>query len=196
MFKIFQKSKIKFVIVGLGNPGDKYKNTRHNAGFLTIDYILKEKNVCSKKVKHHAEIFETAIAQSRVLLVKPLTCMNLSGDAVEEIINYHKTPIENTLVIADDISLPVGNLRIRRKGSAGGHNGLKDIIFKTGADTFPRIKIGVGSKPNNWNLADWVLSEFTSDEHEKLDSAIKNAYSAIDLIISGKIDEAMNKFNS
>ena len=196
MFKIFQKSKIKFVIVGLGNPGDKYKNTRHNAGFLTIDYILKEKNVCSKKVKHHAEIFETTIAQSRVLLVKPLTYMNLSGDAVEEILNYYKIPIVNTLVIADDISLPVGNLRIRRKGSAGGHNGLKDIILKNGADTFPRIKIGVGSKPNNWNLADWVLSEFTSDEYEKLDSAIKNAYSAIDLIISSKIDEAMNKFNS
>ena len=196
MFNFFQKSKINFVVVGLGNPGDKYKNTRHNAGFLTMDYILKEKNVCSKKVKHHAEIFETTIAQSRVLLVKPLTYMNLSGDAVEEIINYRKIPIENTIVIADDISLPIGKLRIRRKGSAGGHNGLKDIIYKTGSDTFPRIKIGVGSKPNNWNLADWVLSEFSPTEREKIDFAIKNAYQALELIVSHKIDDAMNKFNS
>ena len=115
------------MVVGLGNPGDKYRNTRHNAGFMAIDYILKEKNIHSKKVKHHAEIFETTIAQKRVLLVKPLTYMNLSGDAVEEISSYYKIPCENIIIVVDDISLPAGKLRIRRKGSAGGHNGLKDI---------------------------------------------------------------------
>ena len=137
MFNLFQKSKINFMVVGLGNPGDKYRNTRHNAGFMAIDYILKEKNIHSKKVKHHAEIFETTIAQKRVLLVKPLTYMNLSGDAVEEISSYYKIPCENIIIVVDDISLPAGKLRIRRKGSAGGHNGLKDIIFKIGTDTFP-----------------------------------------------------------
>lgn len=196
MFNLFQKSKINFMVVGLGNPGDKYRNTRHNAGFMAIDYILKEKNIRSKKIKHHAETFETVIAQKRVLLVKPLTYMNLSGGAVEEISSYYKISAENTLVIVDDIFLPAGNLRIRRKGSAGGHNGLKDIIFKMGTDAFPRIKIGVNSKPNNWNLADWVLSEFSNDERKKIDSAIKNAYQALELILNDKIDDAMNKFNS
>ena len=196
MFNLFQKSKINFMVVGLGNPGDKYRNTRHNAGFMAIDYILKEKNIHSKKVKHHAEIFETTIAQKRVLLVKPLTYMNLSGDAVDEISSYYKIPCENIIIVVDDISLPAGKLRIRRKGSAGGHNGLKDIIFKIGTDTFPRIKIGVNPKPNNWILADWVLSTFSNDELKKIDSSIKNTYQALELIISDKIDSAMNKFNS
>lgn len=196
MFSFFQKQKIKFAVVGLGNPGDKYKNTRHNAGFLAIDSLINEKNISSKKIKHQAEIFETSIAENRVLLVKPLTYMNLSGDAVEEIINYYKISIENTIVIADDISLSPGKIRIRRKGSAGGHNGLKDIIFKTGFDTFPRIKIGVGSKPDNWVLADWVLSKFSEPERKKIDFATKNSCQAVELIIDGKIDEAMNNFNS
>lgn len=196
MFKIFQKSKIDFAIVGLGNPGKKYENTRHNAGFLALDYILKEKNISTKKVKHQAEIFETTIANQRVLLIKPLTYMNLSGDAVEEIISYYKIPIEHVIVISDDISLAPGALRIRRKGSAGGHNGLKDIICKTGSDAFPRIKIGVGAKPEKWNLADWVLSEFTTTERKNIDHALENVSNALELIVCGKIDDAMSKFNS
>lgn len=196
MFNLLQKSKIKFAIVGLGNPGKKYENTRHNAGFMVIDKILREKEILKKKVKHEAQIFETIIAENRVLLVKPQTYMNLSGDSVTEITRFYKIPIENVVVIADEISLPPGKLRIRRKGSDGGHNGLKDIILKTGFDTFARIKIGVGNKPNNWNLADWVLSEFTNHENEKIDLAAKNACQAIELIVCGKVDEAMNKFNS
>lgn len=196
MLNFFKKSKINYLIVGLGNPGDKYKNTRHNAGFLAVDHIINEKNISSKKIKHHAEIFETTIANNRIILAKPLTFMNLSGDAVADLLSYYKIPIGNLIVLVDDISLPPGNLRIRRKGSAGGHNGLKDIIFKTGDDTFLRIKIGVGAKPDRWNLADWVLSEISSCDREKIDIAIKNAYTALELIINGKIDDAMSKFNS
>lgn len=196
MFKIFNKSKPEFLIVGLGNPGNKYKNTRHNAGFMAIDQIVSEKGITVKKVRHHAEVFETSFANNRVLMAKPQTFMNLSGDAVEEIINYYKIPIENVIVVADDVSLPPGKLRIRRKGSAGGHNGLKDIIFKTGCDTFPRIKIGIGAKPPKWDLANWVLSEFSAAEREKIDIAIKNVSLALDLIVGGDIDGAMNKFNS
>ena len=196
MFKIFNKSKVDFVVVGLGNPGNKYENTRHNVGFLAIDHIAAEKNISSKKIKHNSEIFEATIAEKHVLLVKPLTYMNLSGDAVEEIVSYYKIPIENVIVISDDISLATGKLRIRRKGSDGGHNGLKDIIFKTGSDEFPRIKIGIGSKPNNWDLSNWVLSKFSESDREKIDLAIKNVCQALDLLITGKINDAMNKFNS
>ncbi len=196
MFKIFNKSKPEFLVVGLGNPGDKYKNTRHNAGFMAIDHIIKEKGVAAKRARHHAEIFETSFADNRVLLVKPQTFMNLSGDAVEEIVSYHKIPIENVIVIVDDISLPLGKLRIRKKGSAGGHNGLKDIIFKTGCDTFPRMKIGIGAKPPKWDLAKWVLSEFSAAEREKIDVVIKNISLALELMIGGDIEGAMNKFNS
>ncbi len=196
MLKIFNKSRPEFLIVGLGNPGDKYKNTRHNAGFMAIDQIIAEKGVTVKKVKHHAEVFETSFADNRVLMAKPQTFMNLSGDAVEEIINYHKIPVKNVIVLADDISLPPGKLRIRRKGSAGGHNGLKDIILKTGCDTFPRIKIGVGAKPPKWDLSNWVLSEFSGAEREKIDIAIKNVSLALELMIGGDIDGAMSKFNS
>lgn len=196
MFNILKRKKIEFIIVGLGNPGDKYKKTRHNVGFIAIDHIIKEKNIATKKLKHQAEIFTTTLANHRVLLVKPQTFMNLSGNSVEEIINYYKIPIVNVIVISDDISLPIGKLRIKRKGSDGGHNGLKDIIFKTGFDTFPRIKIGVGAKPVKWNLANWVLSEFTDSEFEKINAAVKNTYKALELIVSSDIDSAMNKFNS
>lgn len=196
MFKIFNKSKPEFLVVGLGNPGDKYKNTRHNAGFMAVDHIIKEKGVSAKKIRHHAEVFETSFADNRVLLVKPQTFMNLSGDAVEEIASYHKIPIENVIVIADDISLPLGKLRIRKKGSAGGHNGLKDVILKTGCETFPRVKIGIGAKPPKWDLAKWVLSEFSAAEREKIDVAIKNVSLALELMIGGDIEGAMNKFNS
>ncbi len=196
MFKFLKKSQIEFVVAGLGNPGPKYENTRHNAGFIAIDYIVKQKNISNKKLKHRAEIFEADFAGHRVLLVKPLTFMNLSGDAIENILNYYKVSAENLIVISDDIFLPVGNLRIRRKGSAGGHNGLKDIIFKTGCDTFVRIKLGIGEKPKGWDLAKWVLSNFSEKEKEELNLAVKNTYKALELIVCKNIDAAMNKFNS
>ncbi len=194
--KVNHKQKIDYVIVGLGNPGDKYKNTRHNAGFIAIDHIIKEHNVSNKKVKFKSEIFEATLENQRVLLVKPQTYMNLSGDAVIQLANFYKIPAEKFIVIVDDISLPVGKIRIRRKGSAGGHNGLKDIIFKTGTEQFTRIKIGVGAKPEKWDLADWVLSDFTSSERPLLDNAMQKAHSALSLIVNDKIDDAMNKLNS
>ncbi len=200
MFKFFKKSNIKqkldCVIVGLGNPGEKYKNTRHNAGFIAIDHIIKEKNIHSKKRKFSSEIYETTLENKRILLVKPQTYMNLSGDAIVQIVNFYKINIENFIIIIDDIALPIGKLRIKRKGSAGGHNGLKDIINKVGSDQFTRVKIGVGAKPDKRNLADWVTSEFSSTERQQIDIASQKVHNAISLIVENKIDEAMNKFNS
>lgn len=200
MFNFFKKAKnkqnIDYVIVGLGNPGAKYKNTRHNAGFIAIDHIVTELNINSKKIKFNAEIYESTIGDKRVLLVKPQTYMNLSSDAVVQLINFYKITMKKLIVIVDDISLPVGKLRIRKKGSAGGHNGLKDIIEKTGSDQFTRIKIGVGAKPDKWNLADWVTSEFSHSDRAQIDLVAQKVYISLALIIDGKIDEAMNKFNS
>ena len=200
MFKFLKKANIKqkidYVIVGLGNPGEKYKNTRHNAGFIAVDHMIKERNIHSKKIKFSSEVYETTLENKRILLVKPQTYMNLSGDAIVQISNFYKINIENFIIIVDDIALPVGKLRIKRKGSSGGHNGLKDIINKIGSDQFTRIKIGVGAKPNKWNLADWVTSEFSSTERQQIDIASQKVHNALSLIIENKIDEAMNKFNS
>ncbi len=190
------KQKIDYVIVGLGNPGEKYKNTRHNAGFIAIDNIIKEENIPSKKIKFSSEVCETTLEKKRILLVKPQTYMNLSGEAIVQIVNFYKISIENFIIIVDDIALPVGKLRIKRKGSAGGHNGLKDIINKIGSDQFTRIKIGVGAKPDKWNLANWVTSEFSSTERQQIDIASQKLYKAVSLIVENKIDEAMNNFNS
>ena len=200
MFKFLKKANIKqkidYVIVGLGNPGEKYKNTRHNAGFIAVDHMIKERNIHSKKIKFSSEVYETTLENKRILLVKPQTYMNLSGDAIVQISNFYKINIENFIIIVDDIALPVGKLRIKRKGSSGGHNGLKDIINKIGSDQFTRIKIGVGAKPNKWNLADRVTSEFSSTERQQIDIASQKVHNALSLIIENKIDEAMNKFNS
>ncbi len=186
----------EYIIVGLGNPGQKYENTRHNAGFLTIDHIVNDLHLTNSKLKYQSQIFDATIAGHRVLLVKPQTYMNLSGDAVRKIMDFYKIDIEKLIVIVDDISLFPGKLRIRKKGSSGGHNGIKDIINKTGYDNFPRIKIGVGAKPERWNLADWVTSEFSDADRKQLNTAIENAYGALKLMLDGKTDEAMNKFNS
>ena len=199
--KIFKKpltsqNSVDYIICGLGNPGKKYENTRHNAGFLTIDYIVNELNIPTNKLKFQSQIYDTSIENHRVLLVKPQTYMNLSGNAVHEIISFYKIPIEKVIIIVDDISLEPGSLRIRRKGSAGGHNGLKDIINKTGSDNFQRIKLGVGAKPQGWDLANWVTSEFTDNENKHLNIAIKNAYESIKLMINGETEVAMNRFNS
>lgn len=200
MFKFLKKANIKqktdYVIVGLGNPGEKYKNTRHNAGFIAVDHMIRERNIHSKKIKFSSEVYETTLEKKRILLVKPQTYMNLSGDAIVQIVNFYKINIENFIIIVDDIALPVGKLRIKRKGSSGGHNGLKDIINKIGSDQFTRIKIGVGAKPDKWNLADWVTSEFSSTERQQIDIASQKVHNALSLIIENKIDEAMNKFNS
>ena len=190
-------SKPDYIVVGLGNPDTKYLNTRHNAGFMAIDMISKEYNVQVNRIKFKSLCGNAIIGDKNCLLMKPTTYMNNSGQAVQEAMNFYKVPIENVIVIYDDISLEPSKLRIRRKGSDGGHNGIKSIIYLTGADTFPRIKFGVGKKPHpDYNLADWVLSNFNPNELELMKTSCSNAVRCVELIVQNKIDEAMNKYNS
>lgn len=188
---------VQYLVVGLGNPGSKYENTRHNAGFLTMDYIAEKYGARIDRLKFKGLCGDAVIGGVRTLLLKPSTFMNLSGQSVTEAMSFYKIPAEKVIVIYDDISLPPGRLRIRRKGSDGGHNGMKNIIYLSGKDTFPRIKMGVGAKPNpQWDLADWVLSTFSAQEKKDLSEAIDHAASAVELMVQGKINEAMNRFNS
>lgn len=188
---------VEYIIIGLGNVGTQYEGTRHNAGFMVIDNLAKKLHADVKKIKFKSLCGDVMISGKRCLLMKPSTYMNNSGVALVEAMNFHKIPIENVIVIYDDISLEPSQLRIRRKGSDGGHNGIKSIIYLTGKDTFPRIKIGVGKKPNpNYDLADWVLSTFKREEFEALQEALDHAVSCIELMVDGKIDQAMNKYNS
>ena len=195
--KDFGGSKYDFIIAGLGNPGAKYEMTRHNAGFLAMDLLSIEEGVDIKRLKHHALCADMTVEGKKCLVMKPQTMMNLSGEAIGEAAKYYKVPAENVIVIYDDISLDVGKTRIRRKGSAGGHNGIKSIISHLGAENFPRAKIGVGKKPNpEYDLAAWVLGRFPKGQEADLKSALENTTKAIRLIVAGKIDEAMNKYNS
>ena len=200
MLRLFQKNTpspgpVEFMIVGLGNPGKQYENTRHNAGFLAVDTIAQKHHTDIKRIKFKGLVGECSLGGKKALLLKPSTFMNLSGQSVREAMQFYKLPPEKVLVIFDDINLEPGKLRIRRKGSDGGHNGIKNIIYLSGKDTFPRIKIGVGKKPNpGWDLADWVLSRFTPDEQKALGEACDRAAQAAELIVQGKIDEAMNRF--
>ncbi|MDO4459949.1 MAG: aminoacyl-tRNA hydrolase [Clostridia bacterium] len=190
-------SGVDFMIVGLGNPGDKYDNTRHNAGFIAIDKIADAWNIRITKLKYKALIGDGTVDGKKVLLMKPQTFMNLSGQAVVEAMNFYKLKPEQVLIIMDDISLDCGKMRIRRKGSAGTHNGMKNIIALSGSDKFPRIKVGVGDKPHpQYDLAAWVLSKFTTDERKLLDECADKSIDAAKLIMNDKIDEAMNRFNS
>ncbi len=185
-----------FIIAGLGNPGKDYKNTRHNIGFDVIDVIAEKHNISVIEKKHKAIIGKGVIDGYKVILVKPQTYMNLSGESLREIIDYYKVdPTEELIVISDDISLNPGNIRIRKKGSAGGHNGLKSIIQHLGTDAFQRVKMGVGEKPKGYDLADYVLGHFTGDERKVMDEAAKSAEEAIRLMMQGDTDGAMNKFN-
>ncbi len=185
----------EFIIAGLGNPDRKYDNTRHNAGFITVEAIADSLNARIDRIKYKSLCTTVTISGKKVLLMKPSTYMNLSGQAVTEAMRFFKIPPEKTLIILDDISLDVGKLRIRRKGSDGGHNGMKNIIYLSGSDQFPRIKIGVGKKPEKWDLADWVLSAFTDTEQKELNTAVDNACRAAELIVAGETDKAMNLFN-
>ncbi len=183
------------MIVGLGNPGEKYESTRHNIGFMMIDHIADELGVRINKLKFRALYVQTKIGTAKVLLVKPQTYMNLSGDAVGEASRYYKVPAERIIVISDDVSLPVGKMRIRRKGSAGGHNGLKSIIGRVG-DTFQRIRVGVGQKPEEgYDLARWVLGEFSKADMEILRKEKEDVFEAVKLMIRDDTEQAMNRFN-
>ena len=198
----FKRSKgiapgpIEFLIVGLGNPGKNYEFTRHNAGFLTLDHIASELDTEINNLKNNALVADVVINNHRCLLAKPQTFMNNSGTAVRDIAKFYKIPPEKIIVIFDDISLPCDKLRIRRKGTDGGHNGIKSIISHLNSDQFPRIKIGVGAKPNpEYDLADWVLSKFGKDDTEQLKAAITKATEVLPFILDGEIDKAMNKAN-
>lgn len=186
-----------FVIVGLGNPSKEYENTRHNIGFAAIDMLADKYNISVNDVKHKALVGKGVINGNKVILVKPLTYMNLSGEAVRAVIDYYKVDEEEELlVIYDDISLDVGQLRVRKKGSAGGHNGIKNIIAHLGHDTFKRIKVGVGEKPKGYDLADYVLGHFNEEDKATLKEGMENIDGAVNLILEGKTDEAMNHYNT
>ena len=187
---------VEFIICGLGNPGTKYENTRHNAGFMALDTLAEDIKTDVKRLKFKSLTADVMINGVHCLLMKPTTFMNNSGEAVTEALNFYKLGTDRLIVMYDDISMDVGRTRIRKKGSDGGHNGIKSIIYLTGSDVFPRIKIGVGAKPHpDYNLADWVLGMFPKEQGEALESAFKNSAEAVKLIVAGKIDEAMNKYN-
>ncbi len=185
-----------YIIVGLGNPGRQYENTRHNIGFQCVDMIARKHNISILECRHKALIGKGYIEGEKVILVKPQTFMNLSGESVWEILQYYKAePDTQLIVIYDDISLAPGSLRIRKKGSAGGHNGIKNIISKLGTDIFKRIKIGVGEKPAGFDLADYVLGHFSDAEKKDINLACAKAVQAVSFLVKEETDKAMNYFN-
>ena len=185
-----------YLVAGLGNPGKQYDMTRHNIGFHTIDYIADELGVKIKKLKYKAIYGECDINGEKVLLVKPQTYMNLSGESISEFVKFFKIPTENVIIISDDIALETGRIRIRKKGSAGGHNGLKNIIYMLNSENFNRIRIGVGAPTHpDYDLKDFVLGRFTKDEIPVLEESIIKSYKAVVEIIKRGADSAMNKFN-
>ena len=190
------KGPVTHLIVGLGNPGKQYENNRHNVGFHAIDELAKTHRIDIKSARFQALVGDGQIGNTHVLLMKPQTYMNLSGDAVKAAADYYKIPAERVIVFCDDISFEPGQMRIRRKGSAGGHNGLKSIISRLGGDEFPRIKIGVGKKPHpDYDLADWVLGDLPKDTAPKMAEVYTTVTKATPLLLEGKIEEAMNQFS-
>lgn len=185
-----------YLIVGLGNPGREYENTRHNAGYMVVDALAEKCGIDVLEKKHKALIGKGVVAGQKCILMKPLTYMNLSGESVMDACQYYKIdPTQELIVISDDISLEVGKLRIRKKGSAGGHNGLKNIIAHFGHDTFMRLKVGVGNKPPRMDLADYVLGHFTKEERTLMEEAAGRGAKAIQAILTEGPDKAMNLFN-
>lgn len=202
IFDLFKKienkpaAPITHIVAGLGNPGREYEATRHNAGFIAVDYIAERCGVKIDRAKHRALVAECNIGGVRALLMKPQTFMNNSGIAVAEAAAFYKIPPENIIVLHDEISFEPGLMRIRRKGSAGGHNGLKSIIAHIGSESFPRVKIGVGKKPTpEYDLADWVLGRLTREGSEAIAAECPAIYDAVALICEEKIDDAMNKYS-
>ena len=187
---------VEYIVAGLGNPGSKYDLTRHNAGFMAIDRIAENAGVKIDRLKFKGLCCTAVIGGKKVLLLKPGTYMNLSGQSVVEAMTFYKIPPEKTIIIYDDISFPPGKMRIRLKGSDGGQNGMKNIIYLAGKDTFPRIKLGTGDKPcKEWDLADWVLKKFTEEELKLFYEAVDKADKSVTLMVQGKASEAMNRYN-
>ncbi len=185
-----------YLIAGLGNPSKTYEGTRHNIGFTMIDAIGEKYDIDVTTKKHKAFVGRGIIDGMRVILAKPQTYMNLSGESVREIADFYKIEPENIIIIYDDISLDVGQLRIRKKGSAGGHNGIKNIIAHLGTQEFPRIKVGIGNKPEGWDLADYVLSKYSKAEQEALEEAADGVIGAVKLMLMDDIEAAMNRYNA
>jgi len=183
-----------YIITGLGNPGKRYENTRHNLGFITIDYLARENNIKVNKIKHKALVGEGTISGHKVLLVKPQTYMNLSGESVREVVEYYKIDAEDLLVIYDDIDLPAGQLRIRKKGSAGTHNGMRSIIYQIQTDMFPRLRIGIGTDRKT-GLIGHVIGGFKKEERRIMEDAVERAAKAVELILSEGVERAMAEYN-
>ena len=187
---------VSWIAVFLGNPGMRYDNTRHNAGFMAADIIAKELDVKINRVKFNAFTAVVKLGGQQILILKPQTYMNLCGKSVRQAMNFYKLPLEKIIVISDDVSLPAGKLRVRRRGSAGGHNGLKDIIAKCGGEDFPRVRIGVGTPPHeDYEMADWVLSKMSIEERMNLSETALKAAAALEMIIIRGIEEAMAEYN-
>ena len=196
MFFSKRPGPVEWLVVGLGNPGPKYDWTRHNMGFLVIDELADRLDVPVQRLRFRA-LTNTAVLGGRsVLLMKPTTYMNLSGEAVREACMFYKLPPERVLVVSDDVSLPVGKIRLRRNGTAGGHNGLRSIIGQLHSDQFPRLKIGVGAKPHpDYDMADWVLGHFSKEDRKAVDAAIDRALDAMECLFTQGIDKAMSRYN-
>ena len=195
-FRRKKTTPISWIAVFLGNPGLRYENTRHNAGFIAADIMAKELGTKINRAKFNALMTTVKLGDQQVLVLKPQTYMNLSGNSVRQAMKFYNVPLENVVAITDDVSLPAGKLRIRRRGSAGGHNGLKDIIAKCGGEEFPRVRIGVGGPPHDeYDMADWVLSKFSNDEKKLVSDSCVNATKALELIITRGLDAAMAEYN-
>lgn len=185
-----------YIIVGLGNPGKQYQYTRHNAGFIAVDYLAAQEGIAIKKIKHKAVLGEGSIGGEKVVLAKPQTFMNNSGESIRELLTFYKLDPSHLIVIYDDVSMEPGRLRIRAKGSDGGHNGIKSIIYLLESDAFPRVKIGVGAPPAHYDLADWVLGRFTDADIEQISPLVDQMPALIETIIQDGVSAAMNRFNN
>jgi len=184
-----------FLIIGLGNPGSRYDNTRHNVGFDTIDLLSDKYNIKVNKLKHKALTGDGVIEGKRVILVKPQTYMNLSGESVRDLVEWYKVPLSNTILIYDDIDIALGKIRVRPKGSSGTHNGMKSVIYQIQSEEFPRIRVGIGKPPEGWDLVDYVLGKFSDEERKIVDESIAKAAGAAVEIIKSGVDRAMNLYN-
>lgn len=184
-----------YLIIGLGNPGLRYANTRHNVGFDTVDYLSHKLGIKVARVRHKALVGEGMTEGKRIILAKPQTFMNLSGESVREIVDWYKAPLVNTILIYDDADLQPGRIRVRPRGSSGTHNGMKSVIYQLQSDEFPRVRIGIGKQPENWDLADYVLSKFDDDQRKIVNESIKRAAEAVLTILKSGITEAMNMYN-
>ena len=192
---LFKSSPIEYIVAGLGNPGDKYKYNRHNAGFMCVDYISQKIGAKVNKIKFKSVCGEVTINGHRVLLMKPQTFMNSSGEAIREAAAFYKVPLDKVIVIFDDMAIDIGTLRLKRKGTHGGHNGIRSIIDHMSSNEFPRIKIGVGTPPPEFDVIHWVLGDIPKADRETFFTTIEKSYDALTLLLDGDMDKAMNLYN-